>query len=330
MAYSSEIITRAKARLEEARQEREAENAQHQREAYARYPRLKQIDQELRRTMAEVAKETLRGGDDRAQRIAAIRNRNLELQREREWLLESSDLEEGYLDDSPVCPVCGGSGYSGGIMCECLKELCRQEQKKELAAAFGGSWDSFDNFRLSYYSEEQDPRLGTSPRAVMTRTLNACRNYAQNFTRQSGNLLLSGETGLGKTMLSMCIARVAADRGCSVCYESAAHLVENLQRAHFQQEAGEAGKACARYQESDLLIVDDLGTEMVTQFTLSALYTLINDRLMKGLPMIVSTNLNTEDFARRYSSQIASRLTGSFRRLTFIGTDVHQQKGKKL
>lgn len=329
MAYSSEVISRARARLAQAKADREAENDQHLRTAYARYPRLKEIDRELRITMAELARETFRGGEDRAQRVSAIRRRNQELQREREWVLDSSDLEEGFLDDSPICPKCGGSGYMGSQMCECLLELCRQEQKKELTTLLGGR-ESFDGFRLSYYSEEVDPVLGFSPRAVMSKTLSACRRYAQTFGRDSGNLLLSGDTGLGKTFLSACIARAVADGGHSVAYVSAPHLFTNLESARFRPEMGEALKEREKYYGCDLLIIDDLGTEMVNQFTISALYTLVNDRLMAGQATVISTNMNTEDIARRYSPQIASRLKGSYRRLAFVGQDVRLQKSREI
>ena len=330
MAYSSEIIARARARLEQAKAERESENEEHLRRAYVRYPRLRELDRELRITMAEVARETFRGSEDRAQRIAALREKNMALQQERAWLLESSDLEEGYLDDSPICPICGGRGYVGSQMCECLLELCRQEQKKELTNLIGGSRESFEGFKLGYYSEEPDPNLGVSPRTVMSKTLSACRRYAQTFGPQSGNLLLSGDTGLGKTYLSACIARAVADGGHSVVYESAPHLFSNLESARFRGDNGEAKKAAERYNQCDLLIIDDLGTEMVNQFTISALYTLVNDRLMENLSTIISTNLNTEDIGRRYSPQIASRLTGSYRRLAFVGSDIRIQKSREL
>ncbi len=329
MPYSSEIVARARARLEQARSQREAENEAHLQTAYARYPRLRDIDRELRVTMAEVARETFRGAEDRAQKIAALRAKNQALQKERAWLLESSDLEEGYLDDSPICPICGGTGYVGSQMCECLAELCRQEQKKELTALVGAGRETFDNFRLTYYSADTDPRLGVSPRIIMTNTLAACRRYAQTFSRQSGNLLFSGDTGLGKTFLSGCIARAVADSGHSVVYASAPHLFQNLELARFRPNEEEARREAARYSACDLLIIDDLGTEMVNQFTVSALYTLINDRLMGTLPTIISTNLNSEDLERRYSPQISSRLMGSYRRLAFVGSDVRLQKARE-
>ena len=131
MGYSEQVLRRARERLEQAKQERARENEAHRREAYERYPRLEQIDRELQTTMAQLVAATLRHGEDPAEAVAQIREKNLALQREREWILEAGDFEEGYLDDAPVCSKCGGSGYDGNRMCSCLRELCRQEQKKD-------------------------------------------------------------------------------------------------------------------------------------------------------------------------------------------------------
>ena len=162
-------------------------------------------------------------------------------------------------------------------------------------------------------------------RSLMERNLQMCRRYAATFSEKSPNLLFSGDTGLGKTFLSACIARVVADRGYSVVYESASHLFGKLERAKFYNDE-QARQDSQRYTDCDLLIVDDLGTEMPSQFTTSALYTLINDRILYGRPMILSTNLNTEDFSRRYSSQVASRLNGNFQRVPFLGEDIRAKK----
>lgn len=130
MGYSEQVLRRARERLEQAKQERERENEAHRREAYARYPRLQEIDRELQMTMAQLMAATLRRGEDPTEAIGQIREKNLALQREREWILEAGDFEEGYLDDAPICAKCGGTGYEGNQMCSCLRELCRQEQKK--------------------------------------------------------------------------------------------------------------------------------------------------------------------------------------------------------
>ena len=239
MAYSEQVLRRARARLEQAKQERERENAAHRQEAYERYPRLKEIDRELQLTMAQLMATALRHGEDPTQAIAQIRDRNLALQRERDWILEAGDFEEGFLDDAPVCAKCGGTGYEGNQMCSCLRELCRQEQKKELTSLLGSGRESFDTFHLDVYSDVYDDTLGTSPRKLMQSNFNICRRYAQNFTPQSGNLLFSGATGLGKTFMSACIARQVADRGFSVVYETAIRMFADFEAEKFGGEEGQ-------------------------------------------------------------------------------------------
>ncbi len=322
MGYSEQVLRRARERLEQAKQERERENEAHRREAYARYPRLQEIDRELQMTMAQLMAATLRRGEDPAEAIAKIREKNLALQREREWILEAGDFEEGYLDDAPVCAKCGGTGYEGNQMCSCLRELCRQEQKKELTSLLGSGRESFESFRLDVYSDLYDEKLGTSPRKLMQSNFNICRRYAQNFTPQAGNLIFSGATGLGKTFLSACIARQVADRGYSVVYETAIRLFSDFESEKF---GGEEQRGLSRkYLACDLLIIDDLGTEMTTQFTISALYNVVNTRMMENRATIISTNLAPEALEGRYSPQIASRVLGTYRLLKFAGSDIRR------
>ena len=323
MGYSMEVMQRARARLAAAKADRESENQQHLQDAYARLPRLKEIDRQLRLTMAMAAQAVFSSGGDVNAAMEEAKNRNLSLQRERETLVKMY-FEEGYLDDSPICDRCGGSGYVGSAMCECLAELCRQEQKKELTFLNVGR-ETFDQFRLDYYPDRIDPKFGVNVRTVMEKTYQTCRRYAYGFTEKSGNLLFSGDTGLGNTFLSACIARTVADRGFSVVYESAGHLFSKLERAKFSGDE-QAREEVKKYNECDLLIVDDLGTEMPGQFTTAALYALVNDRLLAGKAMIISTNLNTDDLSRRYSAQIASRLRGSFTRVAFLGDDIRVKK----
>ena len=323
MGYSMEVMQRARTRLAAAKADRESENQQHLAEAYERVPRLREIDRQLRMTMAMAAQAVFASGGDVENAMEEAKNKNLSLQREREALVRRY-FEEGFLDDSPICSRCGGSGYVGASMCECLAELCRQEQKKELTFLNVGR-ETFDQFRLDYYPDRIDREWGVNIRTIMEKTYQTCRKYAYGFTEKSGNLLFSGDTGLGKTFLSACIARTVADRGYSVVYESAGHLFSKLERAKFSGDE-DAREEVKKYNECDLLIVDDLGTEMPGQFTTAALYALVNDRLLAGKPMIISTNLNTEDLSRRYSSQIASRLRGSFTRVAFLGDDIRVKK----
>lgn len=327
MAYSAEVVKRARARLAQAKEDRESENRQHLAVAYARVPRIQEIDIQLRRTMAQAAQAAFLQGGDGRELLEKARLENLELQQERA-ILAMENFEEGYLDDSPICDKCGGSGYIGSNMCECLTELCRQEQKKEVSV-LSGSREAFNQFRLDYYPDRIDPKYGASPRTIMERNLKICRTYALTFAPSAGNLLLVGGTGLGKTFLSACIARAVADRGYSVVYESAGHLFGKLEQAKFSPSE-EARREAARFTDCDLLILDDLGTEMPGQFVTAAFYTLLNDRILAGKPMVISTNLNIDEAARRYSPQIASRLQGSFQGLTFVGEDIRILKNRGL
>ena len=323
MAYSAEVIRRARARLAEARADRDSENRQNQDRAYALVPRLREIDRELATTMSQTIRAAFAGGSDPKVAMDAVRERNLALQLERRELI-AANFEEGFLDDAPICDTCGGTGYIGSNMCECLAELCRQEQKKELTFLSAGQ-ERFDQFRLDYYPDRIDPKLGVNIRTLMEKTYQTCRKYAFSFSEKSGNLLFSGDTGLGKTFLSACIARTVADNGYSVVYESAGHLFSKLERAKFDPTE-ENRREAAKYSLCDLLIVDDLGTEMGSQFITSALYTLINDRLLERRPTIISTNLTVEDLSRRYSAQIVSRLRGSYTRVPFLGDDIRVKK----
>lgn len=327
MAYDSEVVRRARERLAQAKAERESENLRHLMDAYARVPRIREIDLELRKSMTVAAKAVFTAGGDPKDAMEKVKQANLALQQERQLLIQQN-FEEGYLDDSPVCQHCGGIGYVGSSMCECLRELCRQEQKRELTFLNVGK-ESFDQFRLDYYPDRIDPVLGVNMRAVMEKTLQICRRYAMEFSERSGNLLFSGDTGLGKTFLSACIARTVADRGYSVMYESAGHLFSKLERAKFGGDE-EARRETEKYALCDLLIIDDLGTEMGGQFTTSALYTLINDRILSGKSTVVSTNLTTEELDKRYNTAIGSRLRGNYRRVSFIGEDIRLKKNRGL
>ena len=327
MAYSAEVVKRARERLAQAKADRESENLQHLHTAYQQIPRIREIDQQLRQSMALAAQAVFTQGGDAKAAMEQVKQANLSLQSERKALAEAN-FEPGYLDNRPVCDSCGGTGYVGSTMCRCLMELCRQEQKKELTLLSGGD-EHFDRFRLDYYPDRVDSRYGASPRWIMERNFKNCRTYATTFTENAGNLLFVGSTGLGKTFLSACIAREVADRGYSVVYETASHLFTKLERAKFGGSE-EDRREVAKYTACDLLIIDDLGTEMPGQFVTAALYNLINDRLLECKPMVISTNLNVDELAKRYSPQIASRLHGSFTRLTFVGDDIRVMKNRGL
>ena len=326
MAYNNEVLRRARQRLEAAKADKDSLYRERLQTVYAQLPRVREIDIELRRSMVLATQAIFAGGDDALEAMETAKTANLALQRERQELIDKY-FGTGYLDDTPICDRCGGVGYIGSQMCSCLQELCRQEQKKELTLLTCGD-GCFRDFRLDYYPDTPIPGGNVTVRALMQKTYQDCRAYAENFGADSQNLLFSGDTGLGKTFLSACIARTVADKGYSVVYESAVHLFDKMEKARFSADE-EAERKTQSYTECDLLIVDDLGTEIAGQFVTTALYTLINDRLLSGKATIISTNLTSEDMNKRYSPQILSRLRGSYRRVAFVGDDIRMLKNRR-
>lgn len=327
MAYDAEVVRRARQRLESAKADRESENRQKLQVIYDKLPRVRQIDMELRKSMVLATQAVFAGSEGAQVAMEEVKKANLALQAERKNLIEGA-FGGNYLDESPVCDRCGGLGYVGTQMCSCLQELCRQEQKKELTLLSCGEHD-FSDFRLDYYPDRAIPGSKATLRAVMQKTFQDCRTYAREFDITSPSLLFSGDTGLGKTFLSACIARAVADKGYSVVYESAVHLFEKMEKAKFSGDE-DAAREAEKYAACDLLIVDDLGTEMGGQFVTAALYTLINDRILSGKPTIISTNLTKEEMDKRYSPQILSRLRGNYKRVAFVGDDIRILKNRGI
>ncbi len=325
MAYSADIVRRARQALAGAKADRESLQQARLQQVYAAVPRVKEIDILLRKSMALAAQAAFLGGSDGVAAMEEVRQANLSLQAEKKALIEAA-FPADFLDESPICPHCGGSGYMGTAMCSCLRELCRRELTKELSLLACGE-QLFRDFHLEYYPDTVDPKFGVSPRAIMTRTLETCRKYAEEFTPASGNLLFNGGTGLGKTFLSACIAREVAQKGYSVAYDSAQHLFTKLEKDRFSPDETTRLET-QKLQNWDLLILDDLGTELTGNFVIAALYSLVNDRLLAGKPMIISTNLTITEIQKRYSPQIASRLQGSFQMLPFAGQDIRVLKNK--
>lgn len=322
MAYTNSVLTRARARLSQENERKRAEYEAHLNRAYELRPRLREIDRELRRSGARLAMLVFRQEGDTQAELARLRAENEALQHERQWILDEAELPEDYLDDSPVCSLCGGSGYLGSKMCECLRELCRQEQKRELSSLLPSGRERFENFSLELYPERFYPDYGTSARNLMQKNLNFCRKYAAEFRPGVQSLLFSGATGLGKTFLSACVARQVADGGHSVVYVTAGKLFADYEAVKFERAEAESLRD---YRDCELLIVDDLGTEMTTEFVKAALYEVVNTRLLTQRTTLISTNLNERDLEARYGGQIASRLVGSYRVIYFLGDDIRRK-----
>lgn len=323
MAYSADVVRRAQQRLAEMKSERETLQWRRLNHAYTQVPRIKEIDLLLRKNMSAAAQSIFTPGSDVQALMDNVKSTALTLQKERQELIQAN-FEPGYIDEGPICSKCGGAGYIGSTMCDCLKELCRQEQTKELSLLACGE-GRFEDFRLDYYPEQFDPKFNSTVRTVMRKNFEYCKQFAENFG--SGNLLFIGGTGLGKTFLSACIARAVAEKGYSVAYEPAGQLFSKLEKNRFNPDE-ESRQQAEKLTGCDLLIIDDLGTELPGNFVTAALYNLVNDRLLAGKPMVISTNLNINEIAQRYSPQIASRLNGDFMGLWFAGNDIRILKNR--
>lgn len=329
MSYDAEVLHRATARLEEQKRRRQRELELRRAEVTQRLPRVAQIDERLRRTLLDIAQATFRGGDP-TKEIEKLRDENLALQSEREQLLTGAGYPADVLDDKPACSKCQDRGWVGSRMCDCLKKLCAQEQIRELSKLLDLGEQSFETFRLDYYSSESMSGMSTSPRQNISRVLDICKDYAYQFgTFRFNNLYLYGAPGLGKTFLSACIARVVAEKGFSVVYDTAGNIFNAFETQKFArdgEEAREARDETNRYLNCDLLILDDLGSEMTTTLTQASLYTLLNTRLTAGRRTVISSNLVPTELRKRYTPQLVSRLEGEFRPLGFYGTDIRLKK----
>ena len=259
------------------------------------------------------------GAADAKEYIQKLSEINLEAQAQRRLLLKSNGFPEDWLDVHYTCKKCEDKGFVSGIMCGCFKELLKSIEYEKLCSKLPVGNCRFDNFKLDYYPDG----AGTSPKKRMESVLNYCKAYAADFSRRSPSLLLYGKTGLGKTHLSLAIAGNAVEEGYGVIYSSAQNLFNKLEKDKF-------GKADANTEEAildcDLLIIDDLGAEFTTQFTVSALYNIVNSRELESKPTIISTNLMPEQLTKAYGERIASRILSNYVMLYFDGSDIRQIK----
>ena len=332
MSYDAAIVQRASARLARRKEIRERRRWDLEQELYRRQPRLRELDRAIGGTMAELAGLAISGKPIQADgpEIADIRRRNLELQAQRAELLHTLGYAPDALDPTPACTKCGDSGWAGAEMCTCLKELCAQEQMKALTALLNLTDEqNFDRLRLDVYSDQ--PWEGKrSPRENMKRVVTVCEGFARRFPDYPlHNLLLSGGTGLGKTFLSGCIAREVSGRGYSVVYDTAISLFSTFEAKKFSRDLGQERQArddTRRYLNCDLLILDDLGSELTTPLAQSTLYEVVNSRLQGGKHTIISTNLSIEQIGARYTPQVVSRLAGAYQELTFYGDDIRRMR----
>ena len=330
MGFPKHIYRQASSILTQRRQQAELEASQRKQELYFAIPELRDIERQLsdcgRGVIAAVAART---GDARAL-VEQMKNRSLALQQRRAELLRGVDADENLLEPQYHCPLCKDSGYdSGNRRCRCLEQLLRQLASQELGGTDLERF-RFENFSLAYYGQELTPN-GDSHQQRMAGIFSYCKNYARSFDpKLSPSLLFTGGTGLGKTHLSLAIAREVIESGHGVIYASVQNLMSRLEEERFSNNYSfGAEETEQRYLnmvlETDLLILDDLGTEFLNQFVSSSFYNIINTRLLQNKPTIISTNLLAAELQKRYSDRLVSRMFGGYHFLNFVGKDVRLQ-----
>lgn len=335
MNHDGRLLARAREALEDERRENQAEQQRRTDRIYRQIPEIESIDRRMRSQMSELVRLTLSKPADLTGRLQALREENLDLQMRKAELLHAGGYPVEYLDEIVSCRLCNDTGIRDGVLCACMERRYNRELTRELSGLLREGDECFQRFDLSLYPDTPEESSGVSPRSAMAIVYNACRSFAESFPDvppNMTNLLLRGSSGLGKTFLSACIARTVAEKGYSVCYDTAVSALEAFEKQKFSRIPEEAEAAALRVDRMlscDLMILDDLGTEMATPAAISALYTLINTRMSRSLPMVISTNYTDEELQRRYTPQITSRLFGEFLELPFYGTDIRLLKRKK-
>ena len=289
-------------------------------ELYCRIPEVKEIDAVLARTGVDIMGVITSANGDTDRQIEQIKARNEELLKKRASLLVANGYDAGYSDIHYECEKCGDTGYVNTKMCECMKKALVLAGYE--SSGLGGliRTQNFDNFSLEYYEGRGLDSMNAA--------LAGLKKFSENFGNDTYcNFLLLGATGLGKTHLSTAVAKTVIERGFDVLYVSAVGMIGDFEARRFGVGTGDGSQRdTERYYSADLLIIDDLGTEVVNQFTVSCLYDVINSRINNRRSTFINTNLSSKELEAKYTQRIASRVLGEFSPILFCGKDIRQQK----
>uniref|UniRef100_UPI004056862A ATP-binding protein n=1 Tax=Agathobacter sp. TaxID=2021311 RepID=UPI004056862A len=292
-------------------------------EAYEKEPALKEIDETIASLSVSSARKRLDGDANAIQNF----KRELSLLRDKKaLLLKRMGLSADYFNEVYTCPICKDTGYVNGRKCSCFKQqmidiIYAQSNVKTIVLK-----ENFANFSFDYYSKEyKNPLTGLSSLDSAKHAVRECRRFIDEFDKKPKNILFYGDTGVGKTFLSNCIAKELLEQGKSVIYFTAFQLFDILSKRVFEKDA-DAIAAHQNIYDCDLLIIDDLGTEFPNSFTTSQLFLCVNERILRQKSTIISTNLNTAQVAEQYSERTFSRISSNYCILKLFGDDIRIQK----
>lgn len=319
MSYSSENVKKVRESFRDKREHADAAAKKRKEQLYALSPEIARIDRDLSSVGAAIMEAALTSrGEELDRRISALRERHVALRHKRDDIVASLGYPTDYSDVKYECEKCSDTGFVDISMCSCMREALALARLEDSGIGSLMRGQSFETFSLDYYRG--------ADKAAVERNLQLLRYFAEKFHKGSSeSWLLTGPTGLGKTHLSTAVAKRVIENGCDVVYTTMFDLISAFERQRFGSGSGDDGTT-DKYFETDLLILDDLGTEIVNQFTISVLYNIINSRLNRRLSTIINTNLTGGDLRDKYADRITSRLFGEYGLLLFNGRDIRAQK----
>ena len=319
MKFSEDVYIKAEAELKKRRDNAEQLSDMRRKQLITKFPELLEIENTIRDAALEVIKGL---GSGKAVNVNSLAEKNLNAQKEKSELLKKNGYPEDYLEPQYSCKLCNDSGILNGKLCSCHLELLKKISMSEYSCSSVLAVSTFDTFDLEYYSTEKDKNFGYSPREYMKASVDFLKSYSENFNKNSGSFFFTGGTGLGKTHLSLAVMNKVTEKGYSVFYGSADNIIKQMEKERFGRSNGDIEE---EIENADLLIIDDLGTEFKTAFSETAVYQIINNAILNGKPMIISSNLSITELEERYGQRVVSRLN-SFEVVNFIGTDIRQIK----
>ncbi len=297
-----------------------------QQEIYKAIPDMSQLDAQIAQTAASYAKQAILSPKNHSKE--QFRQDMALLDARKRELLVAHGFDPNYLEPTYHCPDCKDTGFIGNEKCHCFKQAIVDLVYSQSNIRKRLEKENFETFSLNYYSETVDRRLGISPRDNIKNVLSACMDFINNFDKTDENLLFYGTTGVGKTFLSNCIAKELLDQAHTVIYLTAFELVDILEKNTFgRDDENDIPENMFSYcLDCDLLIVDDLGTELNNSFVTSQLFLCINERLLNHKSTIISTNYSPEELKRAYSERISSRIISNYTVLPIFGEDIRVKK----